>query len=407
MKYVVLIFLFYIVGLFDFLGSPALLLTFHYLLLVISAVSCLYYISVNPRSKVTCFLLLFGFIFPLIAAIKSNIIFGQPIIIGYASLRYGMFILFGFFLVIFKYDYLLLLKQINCINLVVAVLSIIAFYFFGLNHITIAPYLTSTNLIEIVSNVDTVKGAKLYVCSNMMIVSYIFYLLRFMKDPLNKANYIPLLLLIFYLVFVNKGRQPLAMVAICYIIYFIHMHDISIKKMLYAILPIVIIAILIYIDETIISKFTTVFEAEKTTDFSTLARINSIKKVIPYIADNPFTGFGNLSARFRNFGFQTFFGHQFYLADIGIVGTIARGGICLIAIYCGIYISIFKRIKLVANETIGEYMRYMVLGFIVMLVLLSHDVLYAENSILLALVFYPFFTTMDPNEFIDNSESQE
>lgn len=51
----------------------------------------------------------------------------------------------------------------------------------------------------------------------------------------------------------------------------------------------------------------------KSSDFSTLARVNSIESVVPYIQQNPMFGFGNLSVHFRDEGFHTFLaGHSIW-----------------------------------------------------------------------------------------------
>ena len=82
---------------------------------------------------------------------------------GFASLRYLWFILLGFFLYNIKYDYNLLLRQINRINIIVAVISIVAFFFFGVNHVNVQNYLVNTNALELVKSEDLVKGFKLTV----------------------------------------------------------------------------------------------------------------------------------------------------------------------------------------------------------------------------------------------------
>lgn len=43
-------------------------------------------------------------------------------------------------------------------------------------------YLVNTNALELVKSEDLVKGFKLTVCSDLMVVSYVFYLLRFVKS---------------------------------------------------------------------------------------------------------------------------------------------------------------------------------------------------------------------------------
>ena len=123
---------------------------------------------------------------------------------------------------------------------------------------------------------------------------------------------------------------------------------------------------------------------------------------MPYIQQNLILGFGNLSVHFRDEGFHTFFGEAFYLADIGIWGTLARGGLVLVLIYLGLYYNLYKKTSLVQDKDIRSYMRYMLLSFLILLVFLNNDTLYAEGCLRVALVFYPLFGRSDPNVFIKN-----
>lgn len=400
MKYIILFFLLYIAGVFQFLGNKELLLLCHFSILAIGLYAFLkQFILGKRRSPVTWLIGMYCILFPLYAAYKSNIIFGQPFFMGVASLRYCWCIMFGFLLYQIKYDYKLLLKQINQLNLWIVVISIIAFFFFDINHITIKPYITSNFLIETTDNIDTIKGAKLNVCGSLLIISYVYYLIKCLNTPTSLKNWAPFLLLMFYLCFVSKGRQPLAALAFVFAAYFIQMKGLSFKRICIAILPIIGVIVLSLADNHFFDKFTIILDWEKTRDSSTMARIISINKVLPYIQNNPILGFGNLSAHFRTFGFHTFFGGAFYLADIGIFGALARGGIALLLFYWGLYRAIYKKTKEVLDEEYRTFMQYMLLTFIVLLVILCNDPLFAENSILIALVFYPLFAIQDPKTF--------
>lgn len=257
--------------------------------------------------------------------------------------------------------------------------------------------------MELVKSEDLVKGFKLTVCSDLMVVSYVFYLLRFVKKPAAKENFLPLLVLMIYLLFVNKGRQPVALLAVIYAIYYIRMKGLSLKRLVLGILPLIGAFVLLSFNNKLVDSLVEATKWEKSSDFSTLARVNSIESVVPYIQQNPMFGFGNLSVHFRDEGFHTFFGGAFYLADIGIWGTLARGGIVLVLIYLGLYYSIYKKTALVRNNDIRSYMRYMLLSFLILLIVLNNDTLYAENCLCVALVFYPLFGRLDPNIFIKNT----
>ena len=402
MKYLIYILLLDFIGALEFLGSIPLLQGCHYLFLILGLGAFIYYLVFKRISTVAIFAGLYCFVFPIYAAFQSQEIFGQSFFMGFASLRYLWFILLGFFLYNIKYDYNLLLRQINRINIIVAVISIVAFFFFGVNHVNVQNYLVNTNALELVKSEDLVKGFKLTVCSDLMVVSYVFYLLRFVKKPAAKENFLPLLVLMIYLLFVNKGRQPVALLAVIYAIYYIRMKGLSLKRLVLGILPLIGAFVLLSFNNKLVDSLVEATKWEKSSDFSTLARVNSIESVVPYIQQNPMFGFGNLSVHFRDEGFHTFFGGAFYLADIGIWGTLARGGLVLVLIYLGLYYNLYKKTSLVQDNDIRSYMRYMLLSFLILLVFLNNDTLYAEGCLRVALVFYPLFGRSDPNVFIKN-----
>lgn len=400
MNHIIFFTLLYITGVFQFLGSQELLLFCHYSLLAIGLYAFLkQFILGKSRSPATWMIGMYCIIFPIYAAYKSHEIFGQSFFLGIVSLRYCLAITFGFVLYQMNYDYKLLLKQINLLNLWIVIISIIVFFFFNINHITIQSYITSNNLTELSASADNIKGEKLYACGNLLIISYVYYLLRFLGNPTNKKNWIPFLLLMFYLCFVNKGRQPLAALAVVFAVYYVRMKGISFKRIALALLPILGVIFISIIDEHFFEKFTVILDSINTRDSSTMARINSINKVLPYIYDNVILGFGNLSVHFRELGFHSFFGKAFYIADIGVFGTLARGGIILLLIYWGIYRALYQKTKEINDIESRLFMRYMLLTFIIMLVFLCNDTLFSENSICIALIFYPLFATKNPNIF--------
>ena len=117
MKYIVLIFLAYMVDLFEFLKMNQLLTVMHYSLLALGFASLCYQLFCKNISKSILIICLFTIIFPIYASIQSNIIFDQPFLLGLASMRYLLVFNFGLFLNAINYDYKLLIKQINNLNI--------------------------------------------------------------------------------------------------------------------------------------------------------------------------------------------------------------------------------------------------------------------------------------------------
>ena len=115
--------------------------------------------------------------------------------------------------------------------------------------------------------------------------------------------------------------------------------------------------------------------------------------------DNPVFGIGNLSSRFRSGGFQTFFGHQFYMSDLGIVAVMATGGIVLVFIYWGLYLSIWKKSYAIHDINCRQFTRYMLLGYAFLLLFFFNDILCGDKTIQFALVFYPLFRQQKINYY--------
>ena len=180
------------------------------------------------------------------------------------------------------------------------------------------------------------------------------------------------------------------------------MKGISLKRLALGVLPLIGALVLLSFNDKLVDSLIEATKWEKSSDSSTLARVNSVESVMPYIQQNLILGFGNLSVHFRDEGFHTFFGGAFYLADIGIWGILARGGLVLVLIYLGLYYNLYKKTSLVQDNDIRSYMRYMLLSFLILLVFLNNDTLYAEGCLRVALVFYPLFGRSDPNVFIKN-----
>lgn len=412
MKNIIFIFLMYFAGILAFFGSNILLTFMHWLTIAVGLVSFIVFISKYRWSHVTFFIFLFAIITPIYASIQSLNIFDQPLYMGMASLRYGLFILFGYFLILIKYDYRLLLRQINTINLFVAVFSIVAILILGISPSAIRAFEVSNDVLNVgastsgetvgVGGVD-IRGIRFSACSNMMLISLVFYQLASLKVG-GKRNWIPLLTLVTYILFVHKGRQPVAIMAVVYVLYFLKMKGLSPKRVTMLILPILCFLFLIGLDETILFRFTTILDGEKSADFSTLARIWEVEQIWPYIINHPFMGVGNLSAHFGRGGFQTLFGPQFYLSDIGIIGTLARGGLLFVIIYVCLYFALWHKLRFIHDSDCRLFMNYMLISYAILGVFLFNDILFADGSVQFALLFYPLFRQKKSNIYISHIE---
>ncbi len=390
------------IGVWGFLHSQFLLIGNHFMFLFVFLLAFFLETIQQKTSRLSFWIAAYCFLFPLVASLQSVKIFGQPIFMGIASLRYIWYILFAFVLTRFKYSYYDLISQINKVNICVAIFAIIALYIFGIDHTSIGQYITTTNTIEMGTPMeDAIKGRKLPICSELMVVSYIYYLLSLLKNPKSKKNWLLFGLLMFYCLFVNKSRQAQLSIAIIYIVYYLKVGKFTYKKLLMALIPLILVIGLFVWDPSIISKFTSILDGDNTEDSSTLARIVSITSILPYISQYYLLGVGNLSTQFRDFGFQTFFGQYFYVSDIGIMGTLFRGGILLLVVYFFIYRGLLVRRKHIPSLEIQEYMFYMLILFVLAL-LLGNDLLSETGSITIAFVFYPLFSKNINSYFYEN-----
>lgn len=245
-----------------------------------------------------------------------------------------------------------------------------------------------------------IKGMKLTVCSGFMIISYVCYLIRIMSDRYTKRDVAIFILLMFYQLFVHKGRQPLALICCVYAVYYIRMRGITAKRVFLGILPLLSLGFLAYNGSSIIGSFATVLDGSNSTDLSTLARINSINSVLPYIKEHFMLGVGNLSMHFNDGGFQDILGEDFYIADIGIFGTLTRGGIVLIMIYYLLYRNIYLKTNRVIEPFFRSFYSYMLFAIIIKLVVFSGDDLFS-GGFAVAMVFYPLLTAKNPNAFLN------
>lgn len=332
---------------------------------------------------------------PIYGSLKAEYLFDQSFVLGIASLRYLSLILCGYILVLMKYPYHRLINQVNVFNLWVAGLSIVLVLILGvstnvLDGLFVNTYAIETNAV-VTQGYHAVRGIRFTKCSEVIYVSLVYYLLDIVRNGFKKKNTLSLLLLLIYMLFVHKGRQPIAVLCIVYVIAYIKLRGASMLKMLLTVVPVSMLCVVTIVFPQVLDSFSTILEGDRSADFSTLARIWSVESVIPYILDNPILGIGNLSPHYKE-GFHGILGDTFYIADIGIIGAMARGGIVLILIYFGLYLSLYVNSGRVQNIANRQFLKYMILVQICLLVIFFHDTLNGDGSLRFALIFYPLFT---------------
>lgn len=383
-KFFVLLVILYITQLINFLQSEFIINAILYSAIVVGFISAtLCFVSPYKNvSSVAYIILVFALLLPVISAWRSLVVFGQPMFYGIARMRYMFILLFAFHLYYTDYPFKTLMRQINAVNIVVAIGSIVLLYVFGVDNMVAEKYFFTVYTADTEAAADAIKGVKLTYCSQLVFISVIYYMTSCMQK-LKVKEVLILALFIFYTLFVHKGRQPLVAYGIIFLVY-IATH-INTRNIVIGILTVGIIGFIIINDNSIIGRYTTILEGDYSTDNSALARFAEIEDVIPYIKQYPIGGFGNLSYHFND-GFQGVFNDYFFIEDIGIIGVMAKGGIILIALCAMFYYLCFRYTFRINNDLHKAYITNMLIICIV-LTFIGSDILTCTPAVLVFLIY--------------------
>ena len=371
----------------DFLPIPRLALINEAILLFICLLYTFKYLLKNGVRGITIPILFYAFIYPIYGGIRANIVFDQPIFMGILSLRYEVYILFIFYLFLSKVNYSTVIRIINRVNIIVALLSIVAFYVFNQTTVSVMSWVHSSKAIDVGLNESAfaVKGEFLTVCSNLMIVSLIFYLDRLFHHHTWK-DVVFFVVLLFYLLFVHKGRNPVFILAGIYCLEVVRLKDLP-KKLILIPVSLIIVTFILSQKPEFLQRFSEIFLFENTNDSSASARFISISEALVFVQNNLLLGIGNLSAHFGYEGFHTFFPDTFYVTDIGILGSLMMGGIVIILVYFVIFIFLVKNFKLYRGN-LKSFLYFMVAFYLIRILVLG-DPLILQNCFSFALLYYP------------------
>lgn len=387
MRLIVLVLLLWYVGLLGFLGVIVNSIIF-YGIIIIGFVSFLKN-RANVDKGYVLILLLLCLFYPLLASYKSMIVFGQPIIMGLASLRYLWLIFVGFLLVNCEYQYKTLIKQINAINMVVTIIGLSVMFIFNGDHNFFSFLLYSTKGDELNIIQDDFKGAKFGAFTSLIYVSLVYYLLKFVKNPYKFKNVFFFVYFIIYLLFVLKARQTIGAIAILYAFWFIRKNQFTVKQMLLLLVPILLVCVLVIYNQNLINSFLITFN-DNNTDASSNIRTLEKVQITPYILNNVLLGVGNLSAQYGDGGFQSYFSYQFYVSDLGIWGAIFTGGLFLIFVYVCLYCKVYKSIGRVYNDDSKMFL-YSILIYYIVVLFMYMDPLRESCSFAFSIMFFPLF----------------
>lgn len=378
--------LFYIRAL-EFVPIPLIIYASEALLLMVCFIYTFKFIRIYGIHGITIPILIYAFIYPIYGAISANMVFGQPFYMGFLSLRYELFILFVFYLISVGAKYGEVLKIINKVNICVAILSIIAFFVFGLNSVTIMSWVNSTRTVEVDFSDSgfALKGEFLMICYALLNVSFIYYLDKLFHKH-DKSDVVIFCILIFYLLFVHKGRGPILILGFMYLFEVFQIKSVK-NKIILLLIPLFLGSVYVSFKPESLASFTEILKFQDTEDGSTAARMVSITEAFNYIQEYPLWGIGNLSAHFGDDGFHTFFPKTFYVADIGIIGSLMMGGMVLLLIYVFIFVFLTKNYNLYHGSQKSVLKCYIV--FFVAIMFVMGDPLTQSTCFSFALLYFP------------------
>lgn len=334
---------------------------FHTLLTVLSLIYIFIYflqeiIKKNKFDSSILLLALLSIFIPLFSALRANMEFGQPIIIGIISER-GWFT-FGIALWVYK---LILqskvkLKLFENSFLFLSSLPFI-FYFLSVIFLDFNNISTDQNFLVI----EELRGARFSFQTFFILFSTIYFLIKFNQ----KNKIISLALFLFflsYIFFIVQSRILIAFILI--LIFYFYVSYFSLQKSFYKLFQLftffLILFLLVqfinpdYVENLSFLISDTIYSiaSQDSADLSYGIRVFTFLTALNYFNISPtsfYFGAGNLSTQFEG-GLNEIFGY-FYPSDIGIFGSFFTYGIFLLIllVVSQIYLTL-KHINKISNE---------------------------------------------------------
>lgn len=284
---------------------------------------------------------------PVISAIQSYMVFGQPLITGLLSMRTFLNILFVYYL-INKVDSQKLISILASYQLFIMAVDAILLYGLNIDNNALLSFIPSDDNAAYVKEAtveNAIRGVRLDLGIGFTWLIMAYWSSRYYYSR-NRNDLIYMLLTLLFVFSVSKSRVSLV---ICFLIMIMPLFfERNSKNMVKLIILISIVGICVLAIPAISQRFLVVFDlfgdtrTEGSGDFSGVARLGEILVAIPYIINYPIFGVGNISYHY-NGGFMGVLGEYFFLADIGIVGMMFMGGL----FYCVNYYCLFNRVRII------------------------------------------------------------
>ena len=263
------------------------------------------------------------------AAHQSYVVFKQPYYYGIMAQRSVILSFSGILLITLLNKGYITLAQVEKSFVMISILLLIVFYFFFL-------FVNPVRFVDQEFVVySPIRGYR-YRFQFGIVIMLLFYSLFKISEERKARFYIPVGLILFYLIFFLQSRTTLVVVAITLLIYFVR--NFTLREKIRNILiwvPVTLVGMLVLVSlgytslfekyQVLYQNVLSIFLGETTDEASSAVRYMEFNTALTYIDQHPVLGNGFISNQW-NGGWREILGY-FYPVDIGILGNIFVFGI--------------------------------------------------------------------------------
>jgi hypothetical protein len=259
-----------------------------------------------------------------LAAHQGHVVFKQPYYFGIMAQRSVILSFSGILLITLMQKQYITLKQVERSFVVISLVLLVIFYSFFL-------FVNPERFVDQEFVVySPIRGYR-YRFQFGIVIMLLFYSLFKISQENKRRYYIPVALILFYLIFFLQSRTTLVVMAIVLMIYFIRNFTLreKVRNLLIGI-PTGIMLLMIMVSlgytslfekyQVLYQNVLNVFLGESTDEASSAVRYMEFNTALSYIDKNPMLGNGFISNQW-NGGWRDLLGY-FYPVDIGILGNI-------------------------------------------------------------------------------------
>jgi len=334
--------------------------------------------------NIDIFLLILIFVYPFLSSFTAWFIIDQPVYMGLLTFR-GSFILLTFYsLIVLGFSARDSLNYTEKTVIFIIVSVAILFYIFGINDVNL---LFRKGTIEVQYGETTTKGLQFSGFTCLFIIPYVAGWVRYFEKHELKTLILPMFILLFSALVSKARNEMLTLAVLPVLMYYLKYKLLDIKFIVYTGLFLIVIFLLILTDNVVSRNFSGLLKpldldyAQQTGDYSAYLRWEEIKAGWKWFLKYPVTGVGSASYRYNN-GYMGFIADFFFIADIGIVGILVKGGIILLLLYFFLYSSLIKYFS--SENFISVTGRYITLGLLIEL-MIGNDFLFNYPGVIVLL----------------------